>query len=98
MSHEVYLNHTPSSLYNVYHIYGQENKDQYELFFISRMAIKTAVDNLFLDAQANKLSSHKYEVRDVELIYVEINNNNGKFSKMEAMMAAENFNLMYLCQ
>ena len=37
------------------------------------------------------------EVKDVELKYVEINNNKCIITKMAAKMAAKNLNLMYLC-
>ena len=37
-----------------------------------------------------------YEIKDVEIEYVESDNNSCIFSKMAAEMAAENLNLMYL--
>ena len=41
-------------------------------------------------------SIDSYEIKDVEIKYVENNNNSCIFSKMAAKMAAENMNLMYL--
>ena len=44
----------------------------------------------------DKWSVDSYEIKDVELKYVEINNNSIIFFKMAAKMAAKNLNLMYL--
>ena len=44
----------------------------------------------------DKRSVDSYEMKDVEIKYVENNNNSCIFSKMAAKMAAENLNLMYL--
>ena len=66
------------------------------------MVAKMAVENLNLMYLSsafrykNKWSVYSYEVKNVELKYVEINNNSFIFSKMAAKMAAENLNLMYL--
>ena len=44
----------------------------------------------------NEWSVDSYEMKDVEIKYVKINNNSCILSKMAAKMAAENLNLMYL--
>ena len=44
----------------------------------------------------NEWSVDSYEIKNVEIKYVENNNNSCIFSKMAAKMAAENLNLMYL--
>ena len=41
-------------------------------------------------------SVDSYKIKDVEIKYVENNNNSCIFSKMAAKMAAENFKQMYL--
>ena len=45
----------------------------------------------------HKWSVDSYKVKVVEYEYVKINNISCIFSKMAAKMAAENYNLMYLC-
>ena len=45
----------------------------------------------------DKCSVDSYEIKDVEIKYVENNNNSCIFSKMASKMAAENLNLVYLC-
>ena len=44
----------------------------------------------------DKWRVESYEIKNVEIKYVENNNNSCIFSKMAAKMAAENLNLMYL--
>ena len=69
---------------------------------ISKMVAKMIVENLNLMClrsafiYKDKWSVYSYEVKEVELKYVEINNNSYLFSKMAAKMAVENLNLMYL--
>ena len=66
------------------------------------MAAKMAAENLNLMYLSsafrykNELSVDSYEIKDVDIKYVENNNNNCIFSKMAAKMAAENLNIMYL--
>ena len=69
---------------------------------ISKMAAKMAAENLILMylrsafRYKDKWSVYSYEVKDVELKYVEINNNRCIISKIAAKMAAENLILVYL--
>ena len=68
----------------------------------SNMAAKMAAENLNLMYLSsafrykNEWIVDSYEIKDVEIKYVENNNNSCIFSKMAARMAAENLNLMYL--
>ena len=66
------------------------------------MAAKMAATNLilmylnFAFRYKDKWSGYSYEVKDVELKYVEINNKRCIISKIAAKMATENLILVYL--
>ena len=66
------------------------------------MAAKMAAEILYLMCLSSAFryndewSVDSYEIKDVEIKYVENNNNSCIFSKMAAKMAAENLILMYL--
>ena len=64
------------------------------------MAAKMAAEilDLMYLRYNDEWSVDSYEIKDVEIKYVENNNNNNSciFSKMAAKMTAENQNLMYL--
>ena len=68
----------------------------------SKMAAKMAAENLNLIYLSSAFryndewSVDSYEIKDVEIKYVENNNNSCIFSKMAVKMAAENFKIMYL--
>ena len=68
----------------------------------SKMAAKMAAENfkqMYLSSAFrynDEWSVDSYEIKDVEVKYVENNNNSCIFSKMAAKMAAENFKQMYL--
>ena len=68
----------------------------------SKMAAKMAAENLILMYLSSafryktKWSFDSYEIKNIEIKYVENNNNSCIFSKMAAKMAAENFKMMYL--
>ena len=77
-----------------------ENKNNSCIF--SNMAAKMAAENLNLMYLSsafrykNEWSVDSYEIKNIEIKYVENNNNSCIFSKMAAKMAAENFKIMYL--
>ena len=77
-----------------------ENKNNSCIF--SKMAAKMAAENLNLMYLSsafrykNEWSVDSYEIKNVEIKYVENNNNSCIFSKMAAKMAVENFKMMYL--
>ena len=68
----------------------------------SKMAAKMAAENLILMYLSsafrykNEWSVDSYEIKNVEIKYVENKNNSCIFSKMAAKMAAENFKIMHL--
>ena len=91
-------------------VYSYEAKDvefKYEKInnnncIIFKMAAKMAAKNLILMYLSyafrykDKWSVYSYEVKDVELKYVKINNNRCIISKIAAEMDAENLILVYL--